>query len=100
MLFGLLLGIVFLGIKGGEFYHKIALDIGLGYSTFFTFYWLLTGFHFVHVLLGIGILGYMFLAIRKKEYSAENMFDVEASATYWHLCDLIWILIFPILYLL
>lgn len=100
MLIGLLLGIAFLGIKGVEFYHKIELGIGFSYNTFFTFYWLMTGFHFVHVLFGVGLLAYMYKAVKKKGYNSENMFDVEASATYWHMCDLIWILIFPVLYLI
>ena len=97
---GLLLGGLFLMIKGWEFYHKIELGIGFNYNTFFTFYWLMTGFHFVHVLFGVGLLFYMYLAVKKKKYNSKNLFDVEASATYWHMCDLIWILIFPILYLI
>ena len=97
---GLFLGVLFLMIKGWEFYHKIELGIGLGYNTFFTFYWLMTGFHFIHVLFGVGLLAYMYKGVKNKEYSANNSADVEASATYWHMCDLIWILIFPVLYLL
>lgn len=96
----LVLGILFLIIKGLEFYQKISLGIGFEYSTFFTFYWLLTGFHFVHVLFGIGLLTYLILALKNKKYTSDNMFDLESIVTYWHMCDLIWILIFPILYLL
>jgi nitric oxide reductase NorE protein len=100
MLIGLILGFAFLIIKGTEFYHKIELGIGFSYNTFFTFYWLMTGFHFVHVLFGVGLLAYIYLAMKKEKYNSKDMFDVEASATYWHMCDLIWILIFPVLYLL
>ncbi|MGB0886719.1 MAG: cytochrome c oxidase subunit 3 [Vicingaceae bacterium] len=100
MLIGTLLGIVFLMLKGVEFYQKITLGIDFNYNTFYTFYWLMTGFHFVHVLFGVGLLGYMYFAVKNKQYTATSMFDVETSATYWHLCDLIWILIFPIIYLL
>jgi len=100
MLVGLLLGMLFLVVKGAEFYHKIDIGIGFNYNTFFTFYWLMTGFHFVHVLFGVGLLAYMYLAVKNKKYSSTNMFDVEASAAYWHMCDLIWVLIFPVLYLL
>ncbi len=100
MLIGLVLGIAFLVIKGMEFYHKIELGIGFSYNTFFTFYWLMTGFHFVHVLFGVGLLAYMYKAIKKEKYSSKELFDVEASAAYWHMCDLIWILIFPVLYLI
>ena len=100
MFIGTLLGLSFLIIKGAEFYHKIELGIGFNYNTFYTFYWLMTGFHFVHVLFGVGLLLYMYKAVKTKKYNSDNLFDVEANATYWHLCDLIWILIFPILYLL
>jgi len=100
ILFGLILGVIFLIIKGYEFYHKLDSGIGFNYNDFFTFYWLMTGFHFVHVLFGVGLLAYMYIAVKKEKYNANFMFDVEASATYWHMCDLIWILIFPILYLI
>jgi len=100
MLIGLFLGILFLVIKGFEFYQKIDLGYGFSYNEFFTFYWLMTGFHFVHVLFGVILLTYMSRAVKKKKYNSETMFDVEASATYWHMCDLIWILIFPVLYLI
>lgn len=94
------LGVVFLIIKSSEYYVKIEQGIGLTENTFYTFYWMMTGFHYIHVLLGIGLLGYMYVGIKQNKYHAENLFDVEASASYWHLCDLIWILIFPIFYLI
>ncbi len=100
MLWGILLGILFLVIKGFEYYSKIDAGIGFSYDTFFTFYWMMTGFHFIHVLFGIGLLAYMQRAIKNKKYTSKGLFDVESSITYWHMCDLIWILIFPILYLL
>lgn len=100
MLIGTLLGFTFLIIKGFEFYQKIDVGIGFNHNTFYTFYWLMTGFHFVHVLFGVGLLAHMYKAVKNKKYNSTNLFDLEASATYWHLCDLIWILIFPILYLL
>tara|TARA_R110001592_G_scaffold251081_3_gene513763 strand:- start:2904 stop:3476 length:573 start_codon:yes stop_codon:yes gene_type:complete len=100
MLVGLLLGVLFLIVKGVEFYHKIDLGIGFNYNTFFTFYWLMTGFHFVHVLFGVGLLAYMYSAVKKENYNKDEMFDVESSAAYWHMCDLIWVLIFPVLYLI
>ncbi len=100
MRWSIVLGIVFLVIKGTEFYFKIDSGHGFEYNTFFTLYWLMTGFHFIHVLFGVGLLSYMYIAIKRKKYDSSNYFDVEASAAYWHMCDLIWILIFPILYLL
>jgi len=100
ILFALLLGVVFLIIKGLEFNHKAELGIDLSYNQFFTFYWLMTGFHFIHVLFGVGLLGYMYFALGRGAYSSDDSLDIETSAAYWHMCDLIWILIFPVLYLI
>lgn len=100
MLWGLLLGVVFLIIKGGEYYFKLDAGFGMGYNTFFALYWMMTGFHFMHVLFGVGLLAYMYVAVKNKKYGDDNLLDVETSGTYWHMCDLIWILIFPILYLI
>lgn len=100
ILISLLLGLIFLFIKSAEYYLKLEQGIGFSENTFFTFYWMMTGFHFIHVLFGIGLLTYMYVGIQKNTYHSENYFDVESSATYWHLCDLIWILIFPLFYLI
>ena len=100
LLFTVLLGVVFLIIKSIEYSQKIEHGYTFDSSTFFTFYWMLTAFHFVHVLFGIGLLSYMYLALKKGKYSSTDFYDIETSGIYWHMCDLIWILIFPILYLL
>jgi len=94
------LGFLFLVLKGYEYYHKIDLGLTLRTNTFFTYYWMMTGFHFIHVMLGIVLLLAMKYYIRIKRYTAEDMLDVETVATYWHMCDIIWILIFPVLYLM
>ncbi len=100
MKYGILLGFLFLAIKGFEYYAKIEIGIGFTYNIYFTFYWMMTGFHFIHVLFGIGLLSYIYKGIKKEKYNSNNIFDVASSITYWHMCDLIWILIFPIFYLL
>lgn len=56
----ILMGVVFLSIKGYEYYDKLGHGLSIDYDSFFTFYWLLTGFHFIHVLVGVVIL--LFLA--------------------------------------
>ncbi len=92
-------GLLFLGLKGFEYYDKIEMGYSISYNTFFSFYWMLTLFHVIHVLVGIVILIIMYYDIRKKgaEASLEN---IEASAAFWHMCDLIWILLFPVIYLI
>ena len=95
-----MMGFVFLFIKGYEYFGKIEHGLTLGHDSFFTFYWLLTGFHFIHVLVAVVILLFMAKGIRKKEYSKDDYLDVESGAAFWHMCDLIWLLLFPVLYLI
>ncbi len=95
-----MLGFVFVVIKIFEYSQKMAHGIGLEYNTFFTFYWLLTGFHLIHVAVGIVILIFIYLSMKKERYTARDFEDVETGAAFWHMCDLIWMLLFPILYLI
>ena len=89
-------GFLFLGLKAVEYLEKIKDGFVLGYDTFFNFYWLLTGFHVIHVMVGLVILIFIHRSFNKKTAITE---DVEASAAFWHMCDLIWLLLFPVLYL-
>jgi len=95
-----LFGILFLVLKAYEYYEKFSLGINLGTDQFFLFYWLLTGFHFLHVLVAVVLLSYMLIKTRSGFYSSSNYEDVESVGVFWHMCDLIWIFLFPILYLL
>lgn len=93
-------GLGFLVLKGGEYAEKIHHDIGFGSDSFFTLYWLLTGFHFLHVVVAVVLLAVMWSGIRREKYHREHLQDVESSGIFWHLCDLIWLLLYPIIYLL
>lgn len=95
----MLFGILFLTLKGVEYSSKIDDGLSIDYNLFFTFYWLLTLFHVIHVIVGIVILTAIYFGI-KKEKSGTSIEDVEASAAFWHMCDLIWLLLFPIIYLI
>ena len=86
------LGVVFLILKGVEFADKAAQGITFETHAFFTFYYLLTGFHAAHVVAGIVILG--LVAWRAKART------VEVGAQFWHMVDLVWVILFPIIYLL
>jgi len=92
-------GILFLGLKSFEYYEKISEGFDLNNNTFFTFYWMLTLFHVIHVIVGLVILISVYFGIRK-ENSTTSIEDVESSAAFWHMCDLIWMLLFPVIYLL
>ncbi|QYS88971.1 cytochrome c oxidase subunit 3 [Flavobacterium davisii] len=95
----LLLGFLFLILKSYEYFEKLNDNISLDTNLFFTYYGLLTGFHFLHVLIGLFILLGIY-AKRNKIPLNQNLFDIEASATFWHMCDLIWLIVFPTLYLI
>lgn len=86
------LGVVFLVVKAFEYASKAALGIGIETSSFFTFYYLITGFHALHVVAGI-----VLLALVSWADSVRNM---EAAVAFWHLVDLVWVLLFPIIYIL
>ncbi len=92
-------GLLFLVLKTVEYSDKITHGLTIGYDTFFTFYWLLTLFHVIHVLVGMVILVSMYFSIKKKK-EAVVLEDAEAGATFWHMCDLIWLILFPMLYLI
>lgn len=92
-------GLMFCILKSLEFYSKMSNGFTMSYNDFFTYYWILTGFHFIHVVVGLIILLFSYRAIRKKGINAQQE-DLEASAAFWHMCDLIWLLLFPVLYLL
>jgi nitric oxide reductase NorE protein len=91
-------GVLFLMLKSIEYFDKIEAGLTISYNTFFSFYWMLTLFHVVHVIVGLVILGFIYFGI-KKEKSTTSIEDMEASAAFWHMCDLIWLLLFPIIYL-
>ena len=95
-----LLGITFLVLKGWEYHSKIEMGFGLSSSSFFTYYWLLTGFHFIHVLIGLLLISYALINTKSGIYSSSNFEDVESIGIFWHMCDLIWIFLFPLMYLL
>ncbi|MGB0775803.1 MAG: cytochrome c oxidase subunit 3 [Akkermansiaceae bacterium] len=92
-------GLLFLVLKAVEYNEKITQGFTLGYDTFFTYYWLLTVFHVMHVLVGLVILVCMMMRLNNTQKSISHD-DYEAGAVFWHMCDLIWLILFPALYLL
>lgn len=94
----LLSGVLFCTLKGFEFYCKFSEGLTLDVNLFFTFYWLLTGFHFIHVIVGLVIIGFVLKAINETNNLSQE--DFEAGAAFWHMCDLIWLIVFPVIYLI
>ena len=94
------LGGVFVVIKVFEFHAKFSAGISLSTNTFYMFYLSLTIFHFMHVILGMVILAAVMLKARRGGYSAEDHTGVETGASYWHMVDLLWIILFPLVYVI
>ncbi|AKF83490.1 cytochrome c oxidase subunit 3 [Myxococcus fulvus] len=108
----LLMAVAFLVIKYFEYSHKFHVgtlpgryysypDIQLpGISLYFTVYFCSTALHGLHVLIGMGVLTVaMIRAFRKGDFGPKNYTMVELGSMYWHLVDLVWIFLFPMLYL-
>ena len=88
---GMLLGVVFLAIKGVEYSELFASGFDIETNTFFQLYFLITGFHAVHIVLGLAILGIVLFA--------DSIENLETGAAFWHMLDMIWVMIYPIVYL-
>lgn len=96
----LLLGGVFIGIKIVEFYAKFSAGITMSTNAFYMFYLSLTFFHFMHVLMGMVILACIIVKARHGGYSAQNHTGVETGASFWHMVDFLWIILFPLVYII
>lgn len=95
----LLFGVMFLSIQGFEWYelmHEGIKEDGIFGTTFFV----TTGFHGLHVLGGVVWLGLLLLRARRGEYSAQNNLGVELFGLYWHFVDVVWIVLFTVIYLI
>jgi cytochrome c oxidase subunit III len=98
--FGLtaLMGIIFLG---GQLYEYSHLEFGLRTNLFASTFYVLTGFHGLHVTVGVLlILSVLWRSMKPEHYGTNNHFGVEAAEIYWHFVDVIWVLLFILLYLL
>jgi cytochrome c oxidase subunit 3 len=106
-----LLALVFLALKAVEYTHhfqegqlpgRFYTFAGVhapGAPLFFALYFLITGLHAIHVVVGMTVLTVVGVLAWRGRYSAEYHVPVENAALYWHLVDLIWIFVFPLIYL-
>lgn len=100
LLLGFLCGGGFLVVKVFEYADKIEAGISLSTNTFYMFYISLTFFHFMHVILGLVILAALWWKTRQGAYGPGNMNGIESGAAYWHMVDLVWIVLFPLVYVM
>jgi cytochrome c oxidase subunit 3 len=108
----MVLGGVFLGVKGVEWHHKYVEHHIPGPSfhydgpnagnvqLFFSLYFGMTGLHAFHMVIGIGILATLLFFSWRGKYTAEYNTPIDLAGLYWHFVDIIWIFLFPLLYLI
>ena len=108
----MILGAAFLSIKGVEYAHKFHEHHFPGpnfyfeghYATetqiFFVLYFMMTGVHAAHMIVGIGILTVILIMTARGKFSSAYYSPVEISGLYWHFVDIVWIFLFPLLYLI
>ncbi len=106
----MLLGMIFLVNKYFEWSGKIGHgiwpgaplldDLGRGDTLFYGLYFFMTGLHALHIIVGLVILGFVFVFVRKDKLTFDNFQLLENGGLYWHLVDLIWIFLFPLFYLI
>ena len=106
------LALVFLVVKYFEYHHKFELGMlpgrfytytgieGTNPHVFFSIYFFMTGLHGVHVVAGIVTIAWMMYRTSRNHFSSEYYTPIEMTGLYWHLVDLVWIFLFPLLYLI
>ena len=100
LLGGAVTGLMFMVSKAIEYFQKFAHGITPGTNPFFMWYFTLTGIHLIHVVVGTSMLTYLWIRSRRGTYDHLHKAVPESVASYWHLVDLLWIMIFPLLYLM
>jgi cytochrome c oxidase subunit 3 len=117
----MLLGSAFLGIKAVEYHDEYEKHLvpGLNFQTpvppqlpeteavaqrrfelFFVFYFFMTGLHALHMIIGIGVLAVLTLLAHRGRFTPEYHTPLELSGLYWHFVDIVWVFLFPLLYLI
>jgi nitric oxide reductase NorE protein len=95
-----LLGLGFVIVKAFEWSARFAAGQTISSNDFFMFYFMYTGIHLLHVLLGLIVLTLLFLVSRRPSPDAHAVRLVESGGIFWHLVDLLWVVLFALFYLL
>lgn len=92
-------GVGFVGLKLSEYSAKAAAGIDLETNVFFMFYFFLTGFHFLHVLAAMVFLTFLMVMLWRSHDPQPHVHALETAAAFWHMVDLLWIVLFPLVYI-
>ncbi|MDP7395770.1 MAG: cytochrome c oxidase subunit 3 [Lentisphaeria bacterium] len=95
MIMAMLLGCVFLVVKAIEYTAEIRQGYTITADLFWSFYYLLTGLHALHVIAGVTAIFFVMLSASKRRH----LHRVEMAGIYWHLVDIVWLFLFPLLYI-
>lgn len=110
--FTLVCGFAFLVIKGFEYHHKIEHHLvpGKDFSfpgavgdqaqLYFSLYFIMTGIHALHMIIGIGLLIWLMSRVQRNHFNTEYYGPIEIFGLYWHFVDIVWIFLYPLLYLI
>lgn len=99
-----------LGLLPGGWYHgnleEVAHHVGLtadeipaNLALYFSFYFMMTGLHGIHVMIGMALIIWTMIRLKRGDFSPDHYTAVEGVGLFWHLVDLVWIYLFPLLYL-
>jgi cytochrome c oxidase subunit 3 len=86
------------GLYPGKFFANTEFQ-SPNAALFFSFYFVMTGLHGIHVLIGMGAIAWVFFRMQRGDFNSRHFAPVEFVGLYWHIVDLIWIFLFPLLYL-
>jgi nitric oxide reductase NorE protein len=92
-------GIAFSALKVAEYTETAGAGVDPSTNNFFMSYFVYTGLHWFHLLVGLGVLLYLFTLARKPVLTSRQFGFLEGGASYWHMVDLLWIVLFSLLYL-
>ena len=121
-------GTAFLGVKGYEWHHEyenglvpgpsfgtkpdgeptvyegipstVTPEQKKGMEMFFVFYFIITGLHALHMIVGLGVLAVQLVMTMRGDFGVKDYGPIEVAGLYWHFVDVVWIFVFPLLYLL
>lgn len=94
----MLCGLGFSALKISEYAGKVHHGITPGTNEYWMYFYILTGLHFFHLLVGMAVLMYIMVKSRKPALTVREFAFVEGGACFWHMVDLLWIVLFPLLY--
>ncbi|OBI19806.1 cytochrome C oxidase subunit III [Mycobacterium sp. E2327] len=94
-----LCGVAFIVVKAFEYSERVAAQQIPTTNSFYLLYFVLTGLHLFHLIIGLGVLTALFLLARRTELSKNQWAFFEGGACFWHMVDLLWLVLFPLIFL-